>query len=122
MYIPISQSLQAIAEWQLIDILQSITPSPECEGQLLAFFCVEAFSGFCDSTGIVHKTTRQECELVTSEVCAAEFEIIFPLLEESVFHLSCNTFPEINSICNCKLSVHNACDIHNIHMKIWKLQ
>ena len=113
-YIPISQSLQAIAEWKLIDILQSITPSPECEGQLLAFLCVEAFSGFCDSTGIVHKTTRQECELVTSEVCAAEFEIISPLLEDSVFHLSCNTFTEINSICNCKLSIH----IHHMHIKI----
>ena len=68
-YVLLTPSLQAIVEQQLLDLLQIITPSPECEGQLLAFLCVEAFSGFCDSTGIVHRTTRQECEVVTSEVC-----------------------------------------------------
>ena len=101
-YVLLTPSLQAIVEQQLLDLLQIITPSPECEGQLLAFLCVEAFSGFCDSTGIVHRTTRQECEVVTSEVCAAEF----PLLEGSGFDLSCDTFPEITNICNCKLVTH----------------
>ena len=114
-YVFLTPSLQAIVEQQLLDLLQFITPSPECEGQLLAFLCVEAFSGFCDSTGIVHRTTRQECEVVTSEVCAAEFEVIFPLLEVSGFDLSCDTFPEITNICNCKLSTYTPHLLYTTH-------
>ena len=105
-YVSITPSLQAIVEQQLLDLLEFITPSPECKGQLLAFLCVEAFSGFCDSTGIVHRTTRQECEIVTSEVCAAEFEVIFPLLKVSGFYFSCDGLPEITNICNCKLLIY----------------
>ena len=110
-YVFLTPSLHAIVEQQLLDLLQFITPSPECEGQLLAFLCVEAFSGFCDSTGIVHRTTRQECEVVTSEVCAAEF----PLLEVSGFDLSCDTFPEITNICNCKLSTYTPHLLYTTH-------
>ena len=61
---------------------------------------MEAFVGFCDSTGTVHRTTRQECERLTNTVCAAEIQLILPLLEANGFKLSCDTFPDSSSICS----------------------
>ena len=96
--------VQQQQELQLLILLEFTTPSPECEAELLPFLCVEAFSGFCDSEGAVHRTTRQECERVTTRTCAAEFR---QLLEARVFELSCDAFPDSSTICNSKSYVRN---------------
>ena len=101
-----TQPLQVLVEQELVG-LQVIPLSPDCEGELLSFLCVEAFGGFCDGTGTVHRTTRQECERITTTVCAAEFEIILPLLESRGFETSCDAFPESSGLCTSKLRLHD---------------
>ena len=66
---------------------------------MLAFLCLEALSGFCDSTGAVHRASRQECERVTTITCEAEFLQILPLLQDRGIDLSCDDFPEESSVC-----------------------
>ena len=102
MSVSLTPSLQGLVEEQLVGLLTLITPSPDCESELQSFLCVEAFAGFCDSTGTVHRTTRQECERLTNTVCAAEIQLILPLLEANGFKLSCDTFPDSSSMCSSK--------------------
>ena len=106
---------QELVEQQLIELLQFVTPSPECEGELLSFLCVEAFSGFCNSNGTVHRTSRPDCERITTTVCAAEFLQLLPLLEARGADLSCDTFPASSTICNCEYNTWH-CTTYHIHL------
>ena len=104
MSVPLTPSLHTTVEQQFAQLLMSVTPSPVCETELLSFLCVEAFAGLCDGNGVVHRTTRQECERITTTVCAEEFQILLPILEANGFALSCDTFPNSSSICASKLN------------------
>ena len=101
-FVLLPQSQQVILEQQLAALQQLVTVSPDCESELLSFLCVEVFGGFCDGASAVHRTTRQECERITTTVCATEFQQILPLLKTGGFELSCDTFPESTSICTSK--------------------
>ena len=92
----LTPSLQPVVEQQL----QLVQPSPECGEELLAFLCLEALAGFCDSSGAVHRSSRQECERVTTRTCAREFLQILPKLQESGTDMSCESFPEESSVCS----------------------
>ena len=111
--VSLTPSLQRLVEEQLVGLLTLITPSPDCESELQSFLCVEAFVGFCDSTGTVHRTTRQECERLTNTVCAAEIQLILSL-EANGFKVSCDTFPDSSSICSSKYVQHHCQNGHNI--------
>ena len=106
---------QELVEQQLIGLFQFVTPSPECGGELLSFLCVEAFSGFCDPTGTVYRTSRPDCERITTTVCAVEFLQLLPLIEARGADLSCNTFPASSTICNCEYNTwdgHGTCVVY----------
>lgn len=106
--VSLSPSQHTTVEQQFAQLLMSVTPSPSCNTELQSFLCVEAFAGLCDGNGAVQRTTRQECERITTTVCAAEFQIILPKLEADGFALSCDTFPNSSSICTSKFSLsHN---------------
>ena len=96
----LTPSLRPVVEQQLTILLQLVQPSPECGEELLAFLCLEALAGFCDSSGAVHRSSRQECERVTTRTCAREFLQILPILQESGTDMSCESFPEESSVCS----------------------
>ena len=105
--VSLTTSLQTTVEQQFAQLLMSVTSntqSPICKTEFLSFLCVEAFAGLCDGNGVVHRTTRQECERITATVCAAELQILLPILEASGFALFCDTFPNSSSICASKLN------------------
>jgi hypothetical protein len=99
----LEESLQTVVEQQLVLLLQIVPPSPECGDELLAFLCIEAFSGFCDPTGTVHRTSRRDCERITTTTCAAEFQQILPILQSRGLGVSCDAFPEDTGICSSKM-------------------
>lgn len=114
--VALTSSLQTVVERQFALLPMSDTPNSTCERELLSFLCVEAFAGLCDDNGTVHRTTRRECERVTSTVCAAEF---LPQLKANGFALSCDTFPTSSSICTTTTSKLNYCTYNTLHDQVY---
>ena len=103
--VALPESQHAIAEQELAQLLLLPT-SPQCGDELLQFFCLEAFSGFCDPSGTVQRTSRQECERITTVTCAAEFQLILLTLQSRGISVSCDSFPQNSSACNTGEFLH----------------
>ena len=96
----LTEQQQALVEQQLDTLLQFVPTSAGYGDELLTFLCLEAFSGFCDTAGAVHRTSRQDCQRITTTTCAAEFQLILPILQTGGVDVSCDAFPEDSSICS----------------------
>ena len=94
------ESQQAVVEQELAQLFLLIQTSPECGDGLLEFLCLEAFSGLCDPFGAVQRTLRIDCERITTRTCAAELQLILPILQSRGIAVSCDSFPEESSACS----------------------
>jgi hypothetical protein len=110
----LTESQQAIFEQGLSALRPFLSTSPECGDELLEFFCLEA--GLCDPAGVIQRTSRQECERITTRTCATEFQQVLPILQGGGLDVACDTFPEESSACTtrhghgiylCTVTPHN---------------
>jgi hypothetical protein len=99
----LTESQQAIFEQGLSALRPFLSTSPECGDELLEFFCLEA--GLCDPAGVIQRTSRQECERITTRTCATEFQQVLPILQGGGLDVACDTFPEESSACTTSKSL-----------------
>ena len=64
---------------KLLSGLLLLNPSPECSGAVEPFLCIYYF-GLCDSSGELYLPSSGECETLTTETCASEFQTAISLL------------------------------------------
>ena len=90
-YVRMSAS-QEILESQvslLFNSLQLLNPSPECSEVAGPFLCFYYF-GLCDSSGELYLPSTGECETITTQTCAREFQIAVGILGNASLP-QCNT-------------------------------
>ena len=75
---------------QLIGGLQFLTPSPECNETAIPFICFYYF-GLCDSSGEILLPSATQCETVSNETCAREFQM-------AVTTLGSNALPQCENL------------------------
>ena len=57
----------------LLNNLDLLNPSPECRTAVQPFLCLYLF-GLCDSRGAAYQPTFEECVLISTGVCATEWD------------------------------------------------
>ena len=82
----------------LLSRLQLLSPSPECREVVEPFLCFYYF-GLCDSSGELYLPSSGECEILTTETCAREFEIAVSVLGSANLP-QCNTLSPTEIDCN----------------------
>ena len=82
----------------LLNRLQLSNPSPEC-GEVVGTFLCFYYFGLCDSSGELYLPSAGECETLTTQTCAREFEIAVSILGNASLP-QCNTLPLSETDCN----------------------
>ena len=82
----------------LLDRLQLLRPSPECREVVEPFLCFYYF-GLCDSSGGLYLPSSGECETITTETCAREFQIAVSVLGSANLP-QCGTLSPTERDCN----------------------
>ena len=82
----------------LLSRLQLLSPSPECSEVVGPFLCFYYF-GLCDSSGELYLPSSGECETLTTETCAREFQIAVSFLGSANLP-QCNTLSPTEIDCN----------------------
>ena len=84
----------------LLNIFPLLTPSPECSEVVESFLCFYYY-GVCDSSGELYLPSSGECETLTTETCAREFQIAVGILGR-VNLPQCNTLSPSKLECSGK--------------------
>ena len=70
--------------------LNALNPSQRCERAIKPFLCLYLFP-LCDTNGMIHRPSTEECKTVRDEVCSEEWK-----MTEAVF--GSNLFPQCESL------------------------
>ena len=89
---------QKILESQVNLLLNSLQLSPECSEVAGPFLCFYYF-GLCDSSGELYLPSAGECETITTQTCAREFQIAVSFLGNASLP-QCNTLLPSETDCN----------------------
>ena len=90
----------------LLDRLPLLSPSPECSEVVGPFLCFYYF-GLCDSSGELYLPSSGECETLTTETCAREFEM-------AVTFLGSANLPQCNTLSPTEINCNGECLIYII--------
>ena len=91
----------------LLDLLRLLNPSPECGEEVGSFLCFYYF-GLCDSSGELYLPSTGECETITTQTCAREFQIAVSFLGNASLP-QCNTLLPSETDCNGEYSYVKSC-------------
>ena len=78
--------------------LQLLSPSLECEEAVLPFLCLFAFP-LCDGNGRLYQPSSGECETLTTETCAREWQMAVSFLGSENLP-QCDFLPVTSLQCN----------------------
>ena len=82
----------------LLKGLQLINPSAECREVVEPFLCLYIF-GLCDGSGELYLPSSGECQTLTTETCAREFQIAVGIVGRENLP-QCRTLPPSELECN----------------------
>ena len=100
-YISAQEGDQADTDTQVLMLssgLQLLSPSLECEEAVLPFLCLFAFP-LCDGNGRLYQPSLGECETLTTETCAQEWQMAVSFLGSENLP-QCSTLPVTSLQCN----------------------
>lgn len=100
-----AQSQKALEDLatQLLNGLKRIS-NPECELAATPFLCFYIF-GLCDITGNLLLPSSEQCEQITSDVCAQEWAIAMAVLGSEQLP-TCESLPEDHELQQCSGKEH----------------
>ena len=116
-YVQMSAS-QEILESQVNFLLNSLQLSPECSEVAGPFLCFYYF-GLCDSSGELYLPSAGECETITTQTCAREFQIAVGILGDTSTSLpQCNTLLLSETDCNGEYYSIPLCFVHSFEPQV----